>query len=78
VPVNEHGDGLGKASVFLRPIKPDARNEPTFDGDFHRFTVFDMLDYYAKQVGLVKQKQIQGAEGFGEFAITIYGPQVAC
>jgi hypothetical protein len=62
VPVNEHGDGFGKVSVFLRPIKPDARNEPTFDGDFHRFTVFDMLDYYAKQIGLVKQKQIQGVD----------------
>jgi hypothetical protein len=48
VPVNEHGDGFGKLSVvFLRPIKPDARNEPTFDGDFHRFTVFDMLENWA-------------------------------
>jgi hypothetical protein len=66
VPVNEHGDGTGKAVVVLRPVKPDARNEPSFNAEFHRFTVFDMLDYYAKQVGLVKQQQIQGAEGFGK------------
>lgn len=66
LPVNEHGDGAGRATVVLRPIKPDNRNEPSFDAEFHRFTVFGMLDYYAKEVGLVKQKQIQGAEGFGE------------
>ena len=47
--------------TVLRPVKPDARNEPSFNAEFHRFTVFDMLDYYAKQVGLVKQRQIQGS-----------------
>lgn len=66
VSVNEHGNRAGKAAITLRPIKPDARNEPSFNAGFHRFTVFEMLDFYAKQIGLVKQKQIQGAEGFGE------------
>ncbi|MBO7746995.1 hypothetical protein I8J29_22585 [Paenibacillus sp. MWE-103] len=64
--VNENGDGAGKVGMVLRPIIPDSRNEPLFNAQFHRFTVFDMLDYYAKKVGLVKQKQIQGAVGFGE------------
>ncbi|NOU90569.1 hypothetical protein GC102_33260 [Paenibacillus sp. LMG 31460] len=63
-PVNEHG--LGRASVTLRPIRPAARNEPSFDAAFHRFTVFGMLDYYANNVGLAKQNQIKGAEGFGK------------
>ncbi|MDQ0887936.1 hypothetical protein QFZ81_003024 [Paenibacillus sp. V4I9] len=60
VPVNEHGDGLGRASITLRPIRPEARNEPSFDAAFHRFTVFGMLDYYASKVGLAKQKPIKG------------------
>ncbi|MBP1962493.1 hypothetical protein [Paenibacillus aceris] len=67
VPVNEHGNGEGKVSVTLRRIRMDARNEPSFDSAaFHRFTVFEMLDDYAKEVGLVRQKQLKGAEGFGE------------
>jgi hypothetical protein len=60
VPVNEHGDGTGMASIVLRPIRPDVRNEPSFDAAFHRFTVFGMLDYYANKVGLAKQKAIEG------------------
>jgi hypothetical protein len=66
VPVNENGDGEGTALITLRRIRPDVRNEPSFDAAFHRFTVFGMLDYYANQIGLAKQEQIKGADGFGE------------
>lgn len=66
VPINEHGDGAGRAVIMLRPVLPDARNEPSYNRtEIHRFTIFHMLDYYAEQTGLIKQKQIQGAKGFG-------------
>jgi hypothetical protein len=66
VPVNEQNNGAGRAAISLIPVRADARNEPSYNmHQFHRFTVFRMLDDYAEQVGLVKQKQIQGAEGFG-------------
>jgi hypothetical protein len=61
LPVNEHGTESGKAVIKLSPINPDWRNEPTFElWSFHRFTVFGMLDDYAKKLGLHRQKPIKG------------------
>ncbi|MED4784682.1 hypothetical protein [Brevibacillus choshinensis] len=59
VPVNEHGNGKGRASVSLRPVEPNRRNEPSYlNAPVHRFTMFDTLDYYAKKLGLKRQLQI--------------------
>ncbi|PGS53925.1 hypothetical protein [Bacillus sp. AFS041924] len=56
VPINEFNDNSAKESVALWIVDPKRRNEPRFtNGSFHRLTVFEMLDYYAKQVGLTKQ-----------------------
>jgi hypothetical protein len=50
--------------VYLEPLlfePPHRRNEPTFkNGDYHRLTVFEMLNYYAKQIGLSTQKTFPG------------------
>jgi len=57
VPINEHFDRKGRVSIYLRKIDSKRRNEPRFiNGDYHRFTVFEMLDYYAKELGLTRQK----------------------
>jgi hypothetical protein len=57
VPINEHFDKKGRALMHLWKIDPNRRNEPRFiNGDYHRFTVFEMLDYYAKELGLMRQK----------------------
>ncbi|WP_214484838.1 hypothetical protein [Bacillus sp. SM2101] len=57
VSINEHNNKTGKATMRLSEIDPDLRNEPDYIyGNFHRFTVFEMLDYYAEKVGLVKQE----------------------
>lgn len=57
VPINEFNDHTGRLSVSLWAIDPKRRNEPTFtNGTFHRFTVFEMLNFYAKKIGLTKQK----------------------
>lgn len=62
VPVNEHGDYLGRAFVSLRPIETDRRNrnEPHFiNAEYiHRLTIFETIDYYANQMGLRRQPQI--------------------
>jgi hypothetical protein len=56
VPINEFNDHTGRVSIPLWQIDPKRRNEPQFsNGDFHRFTVFEMLDYYAKNLGLKRQ-----------------------
>ena len=55
VPINEFGDK--RASVFLPlwEVDPTTRNEPQFNGNYHRFTVFKMLNFYADKIGLVRQ-----------------------
>lgn len=59
VPVNELEDGKGRATVSLRPVESNRRNEPTFlNATIHRFTMFDTLDYYAKMLGLKRQLQL--------------------
>lgn len=56
VPINEFNDNTGRVSIPLWQIDPNRRNEPQFlNGSFHRFTVFEMLDYYAKKLGLKRQ-----------------------
>ncbi|KAB2331559.1 hypothetical protein F7731_18435 [Cytobacillus depressus] len=57
VPVNEYNDNTGRVFISLWKIDPNRRNEPQFlNGSFHRFTVFNMLDYYAEKTGLKRQK----------------------
>lgn len=54
--INEFSDNTGSVSIPLWEIDPNRRNEPQFfHGSFHRFTVFEMLDYYAKKIGLMRQ-----------------------
>ncbi|MFF2875977.1 hypothetical protein ACFVR2_06595 [Gottfriedia sp. NPDC057991] len=56
VPINEFNDHTAKDSVSLLIVDPKRRNEPRFtNGSYHRLTVFEMLNDYAKQVGLTKQ-----------------------
>jgi|GEM_PF-3369195 len=56
VPINEFNDHMAKDSVSLLIVDPNRRNEPQFtNGSYHRLTVFEMLDDYAKQIGLTKQ-----------------------
>ncbi|PLR94633.1 hypothetical protein [Bacillus sp. T33-2] len=56
VPINEFNDNTGRVSIPLGQIDPNRRNEPHFlNGSFHRFTVFETLDYYAKKLGLKRQ-----------------------
>ncbi|WHY87320.1 carboxypeptidase-like regulatory domain-containing protein [Neobacillus novalis] len=56
VPINEYNDHTGRVSISLWKIDPKRRNEPQFlNGSFHRFTVFEMLDYYAAKIGLMRQ-----------------------
>jgi hypothetical protein len=57
VPINEYNDHTGRVSIPLLKLDPGRRNEPQFlHGSFHRFTVFEMLDYYAEKLGLRRQK----------------------
>jgi hypothetical protein len=56
VSVNEFDNKTGMAFIVLEPLKSGQRNESTFNVAFHRFTVFETLDYYAKKIGLTKQK----------------------
>ena len=57
VPINEYNDNTGRVFVPLWSIDPNRRNEPQFlNGSFHRFTVFEMLDYYAEKIGLKRQE----------------------
>jgi hypothetical protein len=63
VPINEFYDNTGRVFVTLWNIDPNRRNEPQFlNGIFHRFTVFEMLDYYAEKIGL-KRQEITGDIG---------------
>ncbi len=62
VPINEFNDHSAKDSVSLSIVDPKRRNEPRFtNGSYHRLTVYEMLDGYAKQVGLTRQKIMVGA-----------------
>jgi hypothetical protein len=57
VPINEYNDHTARVYIPLRKIDPNRRNEPQFlHGNFHRFTVFKMLDYYAEKIGLKRQE----------------------
>lgn len=57
VPVNENNDNTGRVFIPLWKIDPNRRNEPQFlNGSYHRFTVFEMLDYYAEKIGLERQE----------------------
>ncbi|MCG7335080.1 hypothetical protein MHZ95_07300 [Sporosarcina sp. ACRSM] len=57
VPINELNDNSARVSVPLWNIDSNRRNEPQFlNGSFHRFAVFEMLDYYAEKVGLKRQE----------------------
>jgi len=57
VPINEFNDKTGKVFVPLWNIDSNRRNEPQFlNGSFHRFTVFEMLDYYVEKIGLKRQE----------------------
>ncbi|PGL71071.1 hypothetical protein [Bacillus sp. AFS055030] len=56
VPINEFNDHTGKDSVSLWIVDPKRRNEPRYtNGSYHRLTVFEMLNDYAKQIGLTRQ-----------------------
>jgi hypothetical protein len=56
VPLNEFNDNTGKVIIQLWNIDLARRNEPQFlNSSFHRFTVFEMLDYYAEKIGLKRQ-----------------------
>lgn len=58
VPINEFNDNdnTGRVSLPLWQIDSNRRNEPQFiHGSFHRLTVFEMLDYYSKKLGLKRQ-----------------------
>jgi hypothetical protein len=56
VPINEFNENTGRVSISLWQIDPNRRNEPQFiHGSFHRLNVFEMLDYYAKKLGLKRQ-----------------------
>ncbi|MES9685800.1 hypothetical protein ABWK22_23425 [Gottfriedia acidiceleris] len=56
VPINEFNDHTARDSVSLWIVDPKRRNEPRFtNGSFHRLTVYEMLDDYAKKVGITKQ-----------------------
>lgn len=56
VSVNEFGTLQSSDLIILHAINPSGRNELYFEGArFHRLTVFEMLDYYAKKIGLVRQ-----------------------
>jgi len=56
VPINEYNDNTGRVFVPLWNIDPNRRNEPQFlNVSIHRFTVFEMLDDYAKKIGLKRQ-----------------------
>ncbi|WHY01953.1 hypothetical protein [Neobacillus sp. DY30] len=73
VPINEFNDNTGRVSIPLRQIDPNRRNEPQFlNGSFHRFTVFETIDYYAKKIGL-KRQNIK--EDF--IAPTPWGPELS-
>ncbi|PGM51035.1 hypothetical protein [Bacillus sp. AFS053548] len=57
VPINEFNDHTAKDSVSLWKVDPKRRNELRFTNcSYHRLTVYEMLDDYAKQVGLTRQK----------------------
>jgi hypothetical protein len=49
--------------VYLEPLlfyPPHRRNEPKYEnGDYHRLIAFEMLNCYAKKIGLSTQKPIQ-------------------
>lgn len=56
IPINEHASLASGDSIMLYPFVPGKRNEPHFEyAHFHRFTVFEMLDYYAGLIGLERQ-----------------------
>jgi hypothetical protein len=56
VPINDLNDNAGRVFIPLRSIDSARRNEPQFlNSSFHRFTVFEMLDYYAEKIGLKRQ-----------------------
>lgn len=56
VPINEFDDKRARVHIPLCEIDLKRRNEPRYmNGSYHRFTVFEMLDYYAEKVGLVRQ-----------------------
>lgn len=60
VPVNEYKNTINHKTIIMNPIVAERRNEPSYkNGEFHRFTVFDMLDYYAEIHGLKKQPENQ-------------------
>jgi hypothetical protein len=57
VPINEYNDNTASVYIPLWKIDPTRRNEPHYiHGRFHRFTVFQMLDYYAEKFGLKRQE----------------------
>lgn len=54
--INEFDTFTSSDRIILHVINPKGRNEPNFEGArFHRFTVFEMLDYYAELMGLTRQ-----------------------
>lgn len=60
VPLNEWGQN-NQLSISLRKVDPKVRNEPTILNTMaHRFTVFDIIDYYANELKLKRQPQIDG------------------
>jgi hypothetical protein len=57
VPINEYKDYTGSVNIALWKIDATRRNEPHYiHASFHRFTVFQMLDYYAEMFGLKRQE----------------------
>lgn len=61
IPVNQFPPEVDRETFVLEPIHTSSfqRNEPHFRMTYslHRHTAFDMLDYYAKQLGLPHQEE---------------------
>ncbi|HEX9059294.1 MAG TPA: hypothetical protein VF941_03870, partial [Clostridia bacterium] len=63
MPVNEHAPLVSAYSIMLYPFVSGKRNEPHFEyAHFHRFTVFEMLDYYAGLIGLERQPIVEDGD----------------
>jgi hypothetical protein len=57
--------------VTLYPIKPKLRNEPSATlGQLHHLDVLDIVNKYAQQVGLTRQRAVEGELGYAPWGPT--------